>query len=107
MRILHVVHQYVPDHVAGTELYTQMVARAQVAAGHDVAVFTPLNRAGTFDGQAVLEEGVRVYRVPVGPREATAVFLSTFRQPALIEAFAAVLAAERPDVCLLYTSRCV
>jgi glycosyltransferase involved in cell wall biosynthesis len=98
MRILHVVHQYVPDHVAGTELYTQMVARAQVAAGHDVAVFTPLNRAGTFDGQAVLEEGVRVYRVPVGPREATAVFLSTFRQPALIEAFAAVLAAERPDV---------
>ena len=98
MRILHVVHQYVPDHVAGTELYTQMVARAQVAAGHDVAVFTPLNRAGTFEGQAVPEEGVRVYRVPVGPREATAVFLSTFRQPALIEAFAAVLAAERPDV---------
>lgn len=98
MRILHVVHQYVPDHVAGTELYTQMVARAQVAAGHVVAVFTPLNRAGTFDGQAVPEEGVRVYRVPVGPRGATAVFLGTFRQPALVEAFAAVLAAERPDV---------
>ena len=98
MRILHVVHQYVPDHVAGTELYTQMVARAQAAAGHDVAVFTPLNRAGVFDGRAALEEGVRVYRVPVGPRGATAVFLSTFRQPALAEAFAAVLASERPDV---------
>jgi glycosyltransferase involved in cell wall biosynthesis len=98
MRILHVVHQYVPDHVAGTELYTQMVARAQAAAGHDVAVFTPLNQAGAFDGRAALEEGVRVYRVPVGPRGATAVFLSTFRQPALAEAFAAVLATERPDV---------
>jgi glycosyltransferase involved in cell wall biosynthesis len=98
MRILHVVHQYVPDHVAGTELYTQMVARAQAAAGHEVAVFTPLNRAGAFDGRAAPAEGVRVYRVPAGERGATAVFLSTFRQPALAEAFAAVLAAERPDV---------
>ncbi len=83
MRILHVVHQYLPDHMAGTELYTQMVARAQAAAGHNVAIFTPLNRAGTFDGRAVSEEGVRVCRVPVGPRGATAVFLSTFRQPVL------------------------
>ena len=98
MRILHVVHQYVPDHVAGTELYTQMVARAQAAAGHEVAVFTPLNRVGTFDGQPALEEDVRVYRAPAGERGATAVFLSTFRQPALAGAFAAVLAAERPDV---------
>ncbi len=98
MRILHVVHQYLPDHMAGTELYTQMVARAQAAAGHNVAIFTPLNRAGTFDGRAVSEEGVRVCRVPVGPRGATAVFLSTFRQPVLAEAFAVVLASERPDV---------
>ncbi len=98
MRILHVVHQYVPDHVAGTELYTQMVARAQAAAGHEVVVFTPLNRSGAFDGRATLEEGVRVYRSPAGARGATAVFLSTFGQLALAKAFAAVLADERPDV---------
>ena len=98
MRILHVVHQYVPDHVAGTELYTQMVARAQAAAGHQTAIFTPVNRDGTFDGRPALEEGARVYRVPAGARGATAVFLSTFRHAALAEALAAVLAAERPDV---------
>lgn len=98
MRILHVVHQYVPDHVAGTELYTQMVARRQLALGHETAVFTPLNREGPLSGEPAEEEGVRVYRVPVGPRSATNVFLSVFRQAMLARAFAAVLAAERPDI---------
>lgn len=98
MRILHVVHQYVPDHVAGTELYTQMVARRLVDAGHEAAVFTPLNRDGVFSGQPALEGGVRVYRVPVGARGATGVFLSTFGRRALSEAFATVLANEQPDV---------
>ncbi len=98
MHILHVVHQYVPDHVAGTELYTQMVARRLAEAGHEVAVFTPLNRDGAFTGQPAPEAGVRVYRVPVGGRGATGVFLSTFGRRALSDAFAAVLAAEQPDV---------
>lgn len=98
MRILHVVHQYVPDHVAGTELYTQSVARHQLETGHEVAVFTPVNRKGRFAPEPVVEDGVRVYRVPAGERGATAVFLSTFRHPALAAAFAAVLTRERPDI---------
>ncbi len=98
MRILHVVHQYVPDHVAGTELYTQSVARRQVAAGHEAAVFTPLNRDGTFTAQPAIEDGVRVYRVPAGPRGATAVFRSVYRQPALAAAFETVLDVEQPDI---------
>lgn len=98
MRILHVVHQYVPDHVAGTELYTQLVARRQAAAGHEVAIFTPLNRAGTFAPEPVVEDGVRVYRAPAGARGATTVFASTYRHPALAAAFGAVLERERPDI---------
>ena len=87
-----------PDHIAGTELYTQMVARRLTDAGHAAAVFTPLNREGQFEPTPALEAGVRVYRVPVGERGATGIFLSTFGRQALSEAFAAVLAAERPDV---------
>lgn len=98
MRILHVVHQYVPDHVAGTELYTQMVARRLTDAGHAAAVFTPLNHDGAFTGRPALEAGVRVYRVPVGERGATGVFLSAFGRRALSDAFAAVLANEQPDI---------
>lgn len=99
MRILHVVHQYVPEHLGGTELYTQTLARQQAAAGHAVAVFTP-SAAPTQAGPAVpaVAAGVRVYRVPVGARSATAVFGSNFRQPALAAAFEHVLAAERPDL---------
>ena len=46
MRILHVVHQYPPEHVGGTELYTQALARRQAAAGHQVAVFCPEDSRG-------------------------------------------------------------
>lgn len=98
MRIVHVVHQYVPDHVAGTELYTQAVARLQAAGGHQVAVFTPLNRPGPSVTRPVVEDEVRVYRVPAGERSATDVFRSVYRQPALATAFEAVLKAEQPDV---------
>lgn len=98
MRILHVVHQYVPDHVAGTELYTQSVARGQVRRGHDVAVFTPLNRGGHSPVEADMEEGVRVYRAPAGARGGTAVFRSTFSHASLMAAFTTVLGSERPDI---------
>lgn len=98
MRILHVVHQYVPDHVAGTELYTQSVARRQTQVGYSVAVFTPLNREGSFAVEPAEEAGVRVYRAPAGRRGAAAVFRSTFGHAALASAFAAVLSREQPDI---------
>ncbi len=40
MRILQVIHGYPPRYNAGSEIYTQTVARALVHAGHEVAVFT-------------------------------------------------------------------
>ena len=98
MRILHVVHQYVPDHVAGTELYTQSIARGQATAGHEVAVFTALNRDGQFTGNPSVEGGVRVYRAPAGPRSAMAVFRSTFGHAGLQASFATVLQRELPNI---------
>lgn len=98
MRILHVVHQYPPDHVAGTELYTQWLSQSQARAGHQVAVFSPLNRNKLSALEPDLEEGVRVYRQPVGPRGATSVFLSTFRQTRLASDFLAVQVMEQPEI---------
>ena len=40
MRILEVIHDYLPLHAAGSEIYTAHLCRALVDAGHDVAVFT-------------------------------------------------------------------
>lgn len=95
MRILHVVHQYLPHFVGGTELYTRMLAQALPERGHETAVFT-----AAPDGEEgpVIEDGVRVYRAVTGERSATAVFTSTFREADILAAFERTLAAEQPDL---------
>lgn len=98
MRILHVVHQYLPEHVAGTELYTQMVAEAQAAAGHAVAILAPTARTGHSVDHPSEEGGVAVYRVSCPSGNAAAVFARTFRQPELVAAFTEVVVAFRPDI---------
>jgi glycosyltransferase involved in cell wall biosynthesis len=40
VRVLAVIHDYLPLHAAGSEIYTANLCRALADAGHDVAVFT-------------------------------------------------------------------
>ena len=97
MRILHVVHQYPPQHMGGTEVFTQAVARHQAAAGHDVAVFCP----EPGDGRAAPDEDAPrlvVYRAGEERRGRLAVFLSAFGDGRLAAAFASALAETQPDV---------
>jgi glycosyltransferase involved in cell wall biosynthesis len=97
MRILHLVHQYMPDKVGGTELYTQTAAQFQIERGDEAAIFTPTAAASQFPEPEV-EKGIRLYRVPVGPRSAGQVFSGNFRQSQLSQAWTAVLAQEQPDL---------
>ncbi len=97
MRILHIVHQYPPDHVGGAELYTRAMARRQAAAGHDVAVFCP-EAGGDGPGAAIDEDGVRVYRVGQARRGRLSIFLKALGAGGTSERLDGVLAAERPDV---------
>jgi len=99
MRILHLVHQYMPGHVGGTELYTQAIAHHQMKLGHQTAVFVPSSQPATsLLPQPQMESGVRIYRIPVGPRSRGQVFRDTFYQPRLLRALGGVLAEERPDL---------
>ncbi len=100
MKILHLVHQYPPDHVGGTELYTQSLARYQAAHGHTVSVFvpSPVFKSKLRETVAEIDGGVRVYRAAVGPRSSTSVFLSTFAQPFLHDTVQRVVQHEQPDV---------
>ena len=97
MRILHIVHQYPPDYLGGTELYTQYLARRQAAAGHIVSVYVPVAGGGR-DPEPALEHGVRVYRRPIGSNSRTAVFLRTFWNRAAVSFLEDVLDRERPDL---------
>ena len=121
MKVLHIVHQYPPEHLGGTELYTQSLARRQAAAGHRPAIFVPAQESDPGPEPAV-ERGVRVYRRRIGSAGRPAVFLRTFRNRAASDRLAFILNRERPDVvhiqhlmglpgrlaqmisCLLYTS---
>jgi glycosyltransferase involved in cell wall biosynthesis len=97
MRILHVVHQFLPEHVGGTESHVRGLALAQQAAGHTVAVFA--RRFGP--GNAVLREevdGLPVIRAASGPYSAAGRFLATFRSPYLAAAIRSEWAAFQPDV---------
>lgn len=82
--------------MGGTELYTQTLAAAQAANGHRVAVFCPSQQDHGPD--PAMEQGVRVYRVPLGSRSRTRVFKDTFRQRQLHTALKTVLAEEEPDI---------
>jgi glycosyltransferase involved in cell wall biosynthesis len=93
MRILHLVHQYPPDYIGGTELYTQMLATAQAADGHTVTVFCP-----AVTTPPSTDQGVLVQRVPLGARSAMTTFLSTFTLPAVNRAWQDTLARTRPQV---------
>jgi glycosyltransferase involved in cell wall biosynthesis len=97
MRILHVVHQYFPEHVGGTEAHTRDLAKAQMDAGHDVTVFSRRYGDGRYIEQQT-EDGVRVVRAVDGPFAASRRFTDGLRQPYLSNALADALGTLRPDV---------
>jgi glycosyltransferase involved in cell wall biosynthesis len=101
LRILHLVHQYLPESIGGTELYTRNLAQYQVGQGHRVSLFTVSGATATSNKDTpspAEEEGVRVYRVPVGSRSPQAIFFSLFHQKRIGDAFTAVLDQEQPDM---------
>jgi glycosyltransferase involved in cell wall biosynthesis len=97
VKIFHIVHQYPPDHLGGTELYTQDLARRQATIGHEPVVFVPA-ADGHSDPEPARESGVRVYRRSIGPGNRQAVFLSTFWNPVAQRALTRTLDCEQPDV---------
>lgn len=97
MRVLHVVHQYPPQQVGGTELYTQTVAQGMAARGHPVAVFTRSRGQGTGTACAV-EDSVAIYRTWEGDPSPAVRYAAHFRRGPLLAAFDHVLAEFQPDV---------
>ncbi len=95
MRILHILHQFMPEKIGGTELYTQTLARHQVQRGHHVAIFTPATHPETA---VTVENGVQVHRVRVRERSPAGVFRSNFRQPEIETAFGSVYHVTQPDL---------
>lgn len=101
MKILHVVHQFAPHFVGGTELYTAGLAAEQVKLGHEVAVFVPTPEEPVSNQLVpnVVSEGVLIFQIPVGERSGAQVFQDTLASSGAIgDAFEQVLTEFQPDV---------
>jgi glycosyltransferase involved in cell wall biosynthesis len=97
MRILQVVHQYAPEHVGGTELYTQWLAKSLASEGHESAVFYRRNAEGS-GLERRSDEGVEVWAARSGSVDPRRRFLATFGDAAVVRGCDKVLEAVRPDL---------
>lgn len=98
MRVLHVVHQYAPEHVGGTELYTQWLAAELSRRGHEVAIFYRRNGEGTGLERRLDPPNIQVWAVTAGPVTPSRRFLATFGEASVLAAFQQVVVETRPDL---------
>jgi glycosyltransferase involved in cell wall biosynthesis len=97
VRILHIVHQFLPEHVGGTERYVHDLALAQKGAGHQVAIFCRQSGAGQRVTQEPLH-GIDVYWAVSGPFTPARRFQATFGDRFLSDSLVHVMAKTQPDV---------
>ena len=108
MRVLLVSHLYPPDHRAGTELYTEALARSLVQRGHEVHVLCTHKDIGCIDLsiEECEQDGVRVHRLTQNLFYRR--FRETFDHPRIEICIAQILGRLKPDIVhvqhLLYLS---
>ena len=97
MHILQVVHQFPPEHIGGTEFYTQWLSREMIKRGHHVSIF---HRGSGPQAklQCREEDGIRIWTAQNGPMTPNRRFLATFGNAVLTQAFTDVLEKEKPDL---------
>ena len=96
MRILHIVHQYPPERIGGTELYTLALARGMTHRGHQVAVF---HRAPGAPGLTLSDwQDIPTYRACNGEMTSISLYRSSFGDTTLSEAFARTVNDFEPDL---------
>ncbi len=97
MRILHLVHQYLPEHVGGTELYTKWLTDGLQQKGHQAAIFARRSADGAGLNQRD-DAGVQVWSAWNGRFHPTNRFTSTFRNAFLQQAFVQTLKQFQPNI---------
>ena len=111
MKILFVLHQYLPRHVTGTEQYVRSLAHYLHAQGHEVHVFAyePLIQFAApgrdwFEQDEVFEE-IPVHRCSVHPRHSANRELGEFENPLVGQMFARWFATQSFDVVHVFHLR--
>jgi glycosyltransferase involved in cell wall biosynthesis len=111
MRILFVLHQYLPRHVTGTEQYARSLARGLVGRGHQVEVFAyePLIQYAApgrdWFEQDEIVDGIPVHRCSVHPRHSPNRELGEYENPLVGELFGRWLRPRQFDLVHVFHAR--
>jgi len=103
VKILFVVHQYLPDHRAGTEVYTHSLAK-EMSKRHEVAIYCHEAKLDGGSEPALMEsyEGITVRRVAawLGDNRPSSLrlFRDSYRNPIIEADYARYLAKFNPDI---------
>ncbi len=98
MKILHLVHQYLPEQVGGTEFYTHWVAHRLARRNHQVDIFYRRYASGTGLNSRYDDDGVRVWAAWSGEMSPNKRFMATFRQNHIFDAFCRVVDQVDPEL---------
>lgn len=98
MRILQVLHFFLPRHSAGTEVYTDSIARALAERGHDVHLFFTEKVLSRPNYQVLRREHHGLPCHVLVNNLLYESFEETFVNPSVEQRFAEVLDQVRPDV---------
>src|SRR5713101_7525554 len=96
MKVLQVVHQFLPEYVGGTEVYVDALSRHLALRGHEVRIL-----AGGDDYSEHVWKGLKVHTVPGGLRAKRGVvgnFLTAFGNYAAEQAFEKLCLEYTPDL---------
>lgn len=95
MKIIHCLNHYLPDHIAGTEVYTAALAKALVAAGCECRILIP--NYGKSETERYQYEAVEVikYAEPSLPDRG---LITGARAPEGLPFFMEILKEEQPDI---------
>jgi len=97
VKLLYVVHYFLPDHQAGTEIYTYTLA-AEMAQQHDVTILTSEDAdlpPGEFKVERDQYENIPVWRILRGQ---PADFKTSYKDDALDAIFAGIVDELQPDM---------
>jgi hypothetical protein len=73
MKVLEVIHGYPPEYNAGSEVYTQTIARGIIKAGHEVAVFTHEENPYRPDFDIRLDNDLQAHSIRIMPGPETGI----------------------------------
>ncbi|MEM7030284.1 MAG: glycosyltransferase family 4 protein [Chloroflexota bacterium] len=98
VHILHVVHQYLPEYIGGTELYTNWLVAGLRRQNHNVSVVYRREGSGDTVVPRTDTDDAKIWAISTGQITPRSRFLATFADAQVQQSFAQIIDQTQPHV---------